>query len=123
MVALLDNGGTVLNVMATTNGGHYTFTNLLAGTYVVSFSLPAGYVFTSQDAYGNAADLIDSDANAVTGATAPILLTSNTYTTDAGVVFVPTVTPTSTPTPTPTPTPIRHVVYVPNTGREMLTDW
>jgi hypothetical protein len=67
--------------------GNYLFTNLAASTgastnYNVEFSnLPAGFVFTSQDA---GADATDSDANS-SGRTSSINLTADNLTIDAGI--------------------------------------
>lgn len=67
------NGTTVIATTVTDALGNYLFTNLDAGTYVVGFgSLPAGYVFASRDAGTN--DEKDSDADGVTGKTAPFTL-------------------------------------------------
>ncbi|MCE7987254.1 MAG: DUF11 domain-containing protein, partial [Caldilinea sp. CFX5] len=69
----------------TNDPGYYTFTNLISGTYYVSFTLPYGYAFTTQDASSEATD---SDANAITGATAPITLNAGEQNPniDAGMV-------------------------------------
>ena len=66
----------VVSTTATANGGHYLFTNLSAGTYLMEFvasSLPANYVFTTSNAPGVPIDM-NSDANPVTGRTAPVML-------------------------------------------------
>jgi hypothetical protein len=59
--------------------GLYTFTNLISGTYVVSFTTPAplpvssgAYTGTLQDQFAN--DAGDSDINPTTGATAPVVV-------------------------------------------------
>jgi uncharacterized repeat protein (TIGR01451 family) len=63
-VALLDASGTVVSTTVTGTGGpsnipgYYTFTNLISGTYSVSFTLPAGYTWTLPNV-GN--DAMDSD--------------------------------------------------------------
>ena len=65
----------------------YLFTNLVPGTYKVTFSnLPAGYVFTTQDVTANGFDAIDSDANTGTGMTGNYTLVSGSdnRTVDAG---------------------------------------
>ncbi|MEZ4732231.1 MAG: SdrD B-like domain-containing protein [Caldilineaceae bacterium] len=64
---------TTANHPTTNNPGYYTFTQLISGTYYVSFTLPAGYSFTTPDAAGSS-EATDSDADLLTGATAPITL-------------------------------------------------
>ena len=67
---------TVVSTTVTAGGGLYLFPNLPAGTYEVEFvasSLPPNYVFTTSNASG-VADDVDSDANPVTGRTAPVVL-------------------------------------------------
>ncbi len=92
-VDLYDNltcTGAAIETTTTANGGvpatdgYYLFTDLDAGDYCVEFTgLPAGYVFTQQDAGGN--DAIDSDADVSTGQVMNIQLTDNDYTIDAGI--------------------------------------
>jgi len=72
------------------SNGNYSFTNLPAGTYIETLTLPTGYTVTT--------------ANPV-----PVAVAANT-TQNFGIVLpIPTATPTplptSTPTPTATPTP------------------
>lgn len=76
-----------LNSMVTDVNGNYKFENLTAGSYYVKFELPAGYVFTTIDA-GN--DLLDSDADAVTGKTICTTLDEgeNDMSWDAGI-YIP----------------------------------
>ena len=86
-VDLLNATGTSVLAMTTTDStGHYSFTNLAAGTYEVQFIAPTGKTFTGQGLGGNAAT--DSNANKTTGITGPITLqagqTDNTI--DAGLV-------------------------------------
>ena len=63
-VALLDSAGNVVSTTTTFTGGpsnipgYYTFTNLISGTYHVSFTLPAGYLATVAD---SGEDVTDSD--------------------------------------------------------------
>ncbi|NJM42701.1 MAG: Cna B-type domain-containing protein, partial [Anaerolineae bacterium] len=63
-VALLDVNGNVVSTTTTFQGGpanangYYTFTNLISGTYTVSFTLPAGYTWTQTNV---GADGTDSD--------------------------------------------------------------
>ncbi|NCA81147.1 MAG: DUF11 domain-containing protein [Opitutae bacterium] len=76
------------NLLATTTSsvaGAYAFTNLFPGSYFVGFTRPAGYVFTLAN---TGDDATDSDADAGTGFTAPIALTSGQAetTVDAGFV-------------------------------------
>ncbi|WP_198064028.1 SdrD B-like domain-containing protein, partial [Neptunomonas qingdaonensis] len=60
-VSLLDGSGATLSTTSTDAAGEYLFTDLVPGTYSVSFTSPTGYIFTKQDA---TADDVDSDANA-----------------------------------------------------------
>ncbi|WP_217594752.1 SdrD B-like domain-containing protein [Cohnella sp. GbtcB17] len=92
-VRLLDGAGSPVMsngspVTTTTDAdGKYLFEQLLPGDYRVSFDLPAGYVFTSQDA--GALDHLDSDANANEGGrTAAVTLSSGDVnsTLDAGLI-------------------------------------
>jgi len=55
--------------------------------YQVTFTAPAGYLFTTQDVGANGFDTTDSDANAGTGKTQIVTLSSGEYnpTLDAGV--------------------------------------
>lgn len=75
----------------TAGGGVYVFTNLPPGTYVVSFTLPSGYLWTLMDALGNGFDTLDSDASLTTGATDPITLAMGEVIqdVDAGLLAVP----------------------------------
>ena len=73
------SGGPVTNVFGTTvlptttNGsGAYHFDNLVAGSYVVTFTAPTGFSFTTRDAGGN--DTLDSDADTTTGQSAVVAL-------------------------------------------------
>lgn len=76
-VRLYNNGQTCgvdapLATTTTDDMGYYLFTGLPAGDYFVCFdlsSLPAGYQVTNQNSGGN--DVLDSDADPATGATAP----------------------------------------------------
>ena len=72
--------------MITDQQGEYRFGNLLPGDYQLEFgTLPAGLVFTTQDAGGD--DALDSDVNPVTGLTGTITLSAgeNDLTADAGL--------------------------------------
>ncbi|MCP4352605.1 MAG: hypothetical protein GY795_44680, partial [Desulfobacterales bacterium] len=65
-VNLYDSTGTSLIATAFTgSGGHYEFTGLPPGDYIVEFILPRGYDFTLQNQGENPE--IDSDADADTG--------------------------------------------------------
>ncbi|WP_071323248.1 SdrD B-like domain-containing protein [Janthinobacterium sp. 1_2014MBL_MicDiv] len=92
-VTLLDAAGNAVgSPLVTDANGNYLFTNLKPGAYSVQFdktSLPAGYAFTGQDLGGD--DQRDSDANALTGKTAQVLLASgdSNHTLDAGIVALP----------------------------------
>ncbi len=86
-VTLYDANGNPLRTATTDSNGNYLFTGLTPGVpYSVGFSnLPAGYVFSPQDAGGN--DANDSDANPATGRTAPVVLGPGEVrlTVDAGI--------------------------------------
>ncbi len=91
--AVLPGGAPVTTV--TDANGFYSFNNLIGGvTYVVEFVKPADTVFTTQDASGNTADTIDSDADVVTGkvtVVAPVsgnnsITTPDDPTIDAGLI-------------------------------------
>ncbi|MGK7865696.1 SdrD B-like domain-containing protein [Falsiroseomonas sp. E2-1-a20] len=85
-VRLLDAGGAVIATTVTGGSGHYSFDNLLPGSYSVQFVAPAGSVFTTRDV-GN--DNRDSDADLATGRTQQVTLTSGQVnkTLDAGLLF------------------------------------
>lgn len=107
-VALVDLAGGMKISTTTANGGFYTFTNVSPATYTLKFDLPSGYAFTTQDAFANMADELDSDADPLTGLTAPFALDQNNLSMDAGLrqIIAPTPTPSPTPAPTPAPTPV-----------------
>jgi protocatechuate 3,4-dioxygenase beta subunit len=91
-VNLLDSTGTtILDTRITDSVGQYAFTNLAAGTYLVQFVGPDGYIFTGTDVGGD--DSADSDANAA-GVTGPITLAAGQInaTIDAGLVLRPPLT-------------------------------
>jgi len=81
-----DQLGNPVLLTTTTNGtGFYLFSNLVPGTYKLTFTTPAGYTTTTVDQGGN--DAIDSDANpAMGGMTVNETLTAgeNNLTYDAG---------------------------------------
>jgi protocatechuate 3,4-dioxygenase beta subunit len=75
----LRNAADAIVATTTTDGsGNYNFTGLTPGVpYTVEFTnLPAGYRFTTQGPGASTSDPADSDANAISGRTAPITLTS-----------------------------------------------
>ena len=77
--------GASVTLTTTTNGiGEYLFTNLVPGTYKLTFTTPAGYTVTGQDLGGD--DTKDSDVNPITGMTINEVLVSgeNNLTYDAG---------------------------------------
>ncbi|MGK5061227.1 SdrD B-like domain-containing protein [Janthinobacterium sp. LB3P112] len=92
-VTLLDaSGNAVGSPLVTDANGNYLFTNLKPGAYSVQFdktSLPAGYAFTGRDQGGD--DQRDSDASAIDGKTAQVLLASgdSNHSLDAGIVALP----------------------------------
>jgi hypothetical protein len=79
------NGTTLLGTTKTDAFGNYIFTNLDAGTYVVEFVKPSGYTSSPKDAGTD--DAKDSDADATTGKTGPIVLAAGdrNTTVDAGM--------------------------------------
>ncbi|MCO5067491.1 MAG: isopeptide-forming domain-containing fimbrial protein [Kiritimatiellae bacterium] len=88
VVTLYDAQSNALGTTTTDATGFYSFTNLVPGTYFVGFTPPTGYALTLQDEGGD--DTLDSDADRVTGFTAPTTLISgeNDPTWDAGL-YVP----------------------------------
>uniref|UniRef100_UPI003FA1D457 SdrD B-like domain-containing protein n=1 Tax=Paenirhodobacter enshiensis TaxID=1105367 RepID=UPI003FA1D457 len=85
-VTLYSAAGAVLATTTTDASGKYLFDGLKAGTYKVGFEEKVGYNFTTADVGSN--DTLDSDANVVTGLTAPITLGIGqiNLTVDAGLV-------------------------------------
>ena len=81
-----DGAGNPVSLTTTTNGsGLYEFTNLVPGSYTVTFEKPAGFTLASPiDLGGN--DTKDSDANPTTGVAPTVTLVSgdNNTTIDAG---------------------------------------
>ncbi len=90
-VRLLSASSNVVATTVTDASGSYLFTNLPPATYQVEFVAPAPYVFTACDA-AVTNDLADSDADRVTGRTAPVIVAAGTtnLTLDAGL-YVPAV--------------------------------
>ncbi|MBX7240394.1 MAG: carboxypeptidase regulatory-like domain-containing protein [Bacteroidia bacterium] len=88
-VSLMNLSGEILAGTVTNGDGYYQFTGLNAGSYIVSFSLPSGFVFTSQNLGAN--DSLDSDVSVSggnLGQSGTIVLGANTFnpTIDAGIV-------------------------------------
>ncbi len=85
-VTLYNQAGTAIDTILTNASGYYSFTGLPPGTYSVGFTLPQGYTFTIQTAGSN--DQIDSNADPITGRTAPVTLAAGEFnpTIDAGVI-------------------------------------
>ena len=89
----LYNASDLITPIATTQtdtNGFYQFLDLYPGTYVISFELPTGYIFTRQDV-SSGTDATDSDANplgANQGYTGSYALNYNdsNQTVDAGIV-------------------------------------
>ena len=84
-VTLFDVNGTAIATTTTDADGHYGFTGLKPGTYVVGFTPASGW-FVTTSSVGNDHS-VDSDADVVTGQTRPIVLRSgqNDPTIDAGL--------------------------------------
>jgi hypothetical protein len=74
VVKLYDTSGSSTPIATTRTDvdGLYTFDGLKAGSYIVEFVAPVGYVISPPDLGGN--DAADSDANPTTGRTATIVL-------------------------------------------------
>jgi len=71
-VNLLDGNGNFIAQTQTDAAGKYAFTNLPPASYIVEFTLPAGYVFSPPNQGGD--DQIDSDADPLTGRTPVVTL-------------------------------------------------
>ena len=75
-VNLTDCSGKVIDSTTTDTNGNYLFTDLTPGDYAVQFVAPAGYLFTTADAGGDAADsdatdpVTDPATGTTTGTTA-----------------------------------------------------
>ncbi len=92
-VYLLDAVGTILDSTTTNASGAYLFDSLVSGTYSVQFVAPAGTKLSM--ANQGADDMIDSDADALTGISAAISINAtlpagdpgrDNLTVDAGIV-------------------------------------
>ncbi len=85
-VILYDASGTTPIASTVTDAeGKYQFVNLTPGTYVVGFSgIPVGSEFTTQNVAG---DALNSDADPITGKTAPVTLAAGDFNPniDAGI--------------------------------------
>lgn len=77
----LMKGSQVIASTVTTADGTYHFPNLVPGTYIVQFDIPAGYVVSPANRGNNSA--LDSDIiNPSTGQTSPITLVSGMHNED-----------------------------------------
>ncbi len=76
-VKLYDCSSNLVATTTTDGNGNYLFADLVPGDYHVQFVLPAGYVFSPQDANGNSDDAVDSDADEMTGETTCTTLDAN----------------------------------------------
>jgi hypothetical protein len=91
------DGTTVLASAITDANGNYLFANLNAGTYIVGVNaatIPAGMQFTQQNTPGDNGNDTNSDADPVTGKSAPIILSAGEadVTIDAGIRRTPVAT-------------------------------
>ncbi|MCB9147963.1 MAG: DUF11 domain-containing protein [Caldilineaceae bacterium] len=87
-VALYNGAGAKLSETTTNDSGYYRFVDLDAGTYMVEFTAPAGYVYSAKDKGSN--DATDSDADATTGRAPLVTLAEGeaNMTIDAGLYQV-----------------------------------
>ena len=85
VVNLLDAGGAQIASTVTGPAGDYAFI-VAPGTYEVEFVAPGGSAFSSPNQGGD--DSVDSDADAITGRTGPIVISGSTpdISVDAGLV-------------------------------------
>ncbi len=108
--------GDVIASTVTDSSGVYVFVNVPEGTYIVEFTIPDTWAFTTPDVGSD--DAVDSD---VVGATGPVGQTEDVVlgagevntTVDAGIYLIE-VLPETPVTPT-TPTPNTPVTPTPNT--------
>lgn len=98
------NHDTLVATMTTNANGNYSFTGLnTSKRYVVKFTLPNCFVFTTANV-GN--DATDSDVTVISyGGTDLISLATNRNTVDVDAGMYDHCQPTATPTKTPTPAP------------------
>lgn len=96
---------TLVSTTTTNGSGNYSFTGLnTSKRYVVKFSLPTCYVFTTPNVGHD--DAIDSDVTVFSyGGTDLISLATNRNRTDVDAGMYNNCAPTATPTRTPTPAP------------------
>ena len=89
-VSLLNSSGIVIGSTTTNATGYYAFTDLQPGTYAVQF--PATFQGGTMKLTGldsGSDNALDSDANATTGKTANIVLTSGQSISDVDAGYVP----------------------------------
>jgi SdrD B-like protein len=86
LVRLYNCSNLLVGTTSTTNGGKYKFTDLVPGDYSLEFIAPYGYAFSPQNQGSD--DVVDSDADPVTGKTVCTTLEGGEYdsTWDAGLV-------------------------------------
>ncbi len=84
-VTLYNSSNVVVGATVTDAYGYYLFEDLTPADYKVGFTLPANYVFTSNDLGGN--DLTDSDPDVISGLTGlyTLLAGDSNMTIDAGI--------------------------------------
>ena len=87
MVDLYDSVGTLVTSDITDGSGLYGFVGLEPGTYFLAFTAPAGFVFTGLDQGVN--DILDSDADPLSGLTTSFSLTAGDTVTDLDAGLVP----------------------------------
>jgi len=87
-VRLYQSDESLVNEITTNDKGIYSFVDVMTGEYYLEFTLPAGYVFSPQDAGSD--DAFDSDANTTTGRTFVFTMIPNedNLTRDAGM-YIP----------------------------------
>ena len=86
-VDLFDGSGTLVASDVTDGSGLYSFPALGTGTYFLGFTAPAGFIFTGLDQ--GVSDLVDSDADPLSGLTAAFLLSDDDASRDAGLIPEP----------------------------------
>jgi hypothetical protein len=87
LVRLINAWGATVATATTSGGGLYRFDGLMPdGVYRLQFTAPTGFVLTGKDVGAN--DLVDSDADPLTGRTDTFTATGGTFdaTRDAGLV-------------------------------------
>lgn len=115
-VTLTDTATGTIKTTSTDGTGKYTFFNLAAGSYTVTFAKPAGYTFTSEKSGSDISK--DSDADPTTGQTAVITVAagSQNATIDAGLIAqTSTTVTTATNAATTTLQPASTTIAVPAT--------